>query len=530
MRALSLPAIACALAVVSPSAQQPDAIAAASRAIGATDLESVTFSAIGASFSVGQNPNPEAGWPRVTLKSYEAAVNFETASMRVEMLREQGAVPPRGGGRPFTGRQRLIQLISGNDAWDVQPPPEPPLGPFGAPPPPAPKPGDKPAAPPPPPPPPQPQPAAVVERMLQIWLTPHGFLKAAASNGAATRRVEGGTEVSFTMAGGHPFTGIIDERNQVARVRTWIDNPVLGDMPVEAVYRDYSRVDGVLFPMHIIQSQGGHPSLELWLTSVQPNAAADITAPDSVRGAAPPPVSVEARTIADGVWYLTGGSHHSVAVEMRDHLVMIEAPLSEARSRAVVAKMKELLPAKPIRFVVNTHHHFDHAGGLRTYVDQGAVIVTHEMNRAFYETAWAAPRTLNPDALARSNRAATFQTFADKQVLTDGTRIVAIHRIANSPHHEGFAMVYLPAEKILVEADAYTPAPPAPPPDPAAKPPELPPGPPAFVPPPVYNPATVNLYQNLERLKLDAAVIAALHGPRLATMEDLARAIGRDGN
>jgi len=303
-------------------------------------------------------------------------------------------------------------------------------------------------------------------------------------------------------------------------VETWIANPlsgVPGEMPFEALYSDYEPVDGgVSFPMRIIQKQGGFPSLDLWIFSVQPNAPADIATPEAVRNATPAPVRVEAQKLAEGVFYLTGGSHHSVAIEMRDHVVVVEAPLNEERSRALVAKIDEIIPNKPIRFVVNTHHHFDHAGGLKTFGDLGATIVTHEMNRAFYEKAWG--------------KAAAFQTFTDKYVLADGIRSIEVHRIANSPHSGGFAMVYLPAEKILIEADAYTPPAIAPPaavataalaPAPVAAPPAVP------APEPAISPTTLNLYENIRRLKLDVNQVAALHGPRLATMDDLARASGR---
>ena len=205
--------------------------------------------------------------------------------------------------------------------------------------------------------------------------------------------------------------------------------------------------------------------------------------------------------------------------------MVIEAPQDETRSLAVIAKVKEVIPGKPIRFIVNTHHHFDHAGGLRTYVDEGAAIVTQVMNKAYYEMAWAAPRTLNPDRLSKSKKTRTYQTYTDKQVLTDGARRIEVHRIANNPHDDGFAMVYLPTEKILIEADAFTPASDAPPQPSGGTPPAAPgPGPPA---PSALNPSTVNLYENIQRLKLDVRQIAALHGPRLATMDDLTRAVGR---
>jgi glyoxylase-like metal-dependent hydrolase (beta-lactamase superfamily II) len=504
------------LAVVTrPSAQEPDRLKAAADAIGANTIKRLHISAIGAIYSVGQSPSPTEPWPRVTVKSYDATINYETASMRVDLVRTQGAVPPRGGGAPFTGEQRQIQLVSGIDAWNIPPPP--PAGRGGA--------GTASAAAPAPASDPQPQPASAIERRQQIYLTPHGFLKAAMANQATVKTVPAGTEVSFAISGLSTFTGILNSKNQVERVQTWIDNPVLGDMLVEATYNDYETAGSLTFPMHMLQKQGGHPSLELWVSEIQSNVAVDITVPAAVRGAAIPPVRVESQRIAEGVYYLTGGSHHSVAVDMGDHIVLVEAPLDEARSLAVIARVKETIPGKPIRAVVNTHHHFDHSGGLRTFVDEGATIVTHEINQPYYATAWAAPRTLHPDRLARSGKQAAFQTFTEKDVLKGANRTIEVHRIANSPHDDGFAMVYLPADKILIEADAFTPAaeaPPAPASPPATPAPGAPPPP-----PPAVSPTAVNLYENIRRLKLDVERIAALHGPRLATMADLARAIGR---
>ena len=130
-------------------------------------------------------------------------------------------------------------------------------------------------------------------------------------------------------------------------------------------------------------------------------------------------------------------------------------------------------------------------------------IVTHHANRAGYETAWAAPRTLEPDRLARSKKTPPFQTFTEKEVLTDGARTIEIDHIANSPHAEGFAMVYLPAEKILVEADAYTPA------DLTVTPPQA---------PVVWPEATLNLFLNIQRLKLDIVPDRAV--ARLARGDD----------
>jgi glyoxylase-like metal-dependent hydrolase (beta-lactamase superfamily II) len=187
--------------------------------------------------------------------------------------------------------------------------------------------------------------------------------------------------------------------------------------------------------------------------------------------------------------------------------------LNEQRSLAVIAEVKKLIPNKPIRYVVNTHHHFDHSGGLRAYVDEGATIVTQEINKEFYEKAFSTTRTLNPDRLAQSRKSAKVETVGDKKVLSDGTRTLELHLITGSPHNDGILMAFLPKEKILIEVDVFTPPSPpaagAPPPAPAA----------------AVNPSTVNLVDNVEKRKLDFETILPLHGPGAVTRADLYAAI-----
>jgi glyoxylase-like metal-dependent hydrolase (beta-lactamase superfamily II) len=104
----------------------------------------------------------------------------------------------------------------------------------------------------------------------------------------------------------------------------------------------------------------------------------------------------------------------------------------------VIAKVKETIPNKPIRYVVNTHVHFDHSGGLRAYVDEGATVVTHEANRSFYEQAWAAPRTLNPDRMARSGKTAMFDVVTGGRKQLDGTHPIEIHEITGNGHNDAY--------------------------------------------------------------------------------------------
>ena len=104
--------------------------------------------------------------------------------------------------------------------------------------------------------------------------------------------------------------------------------------------------------------------------------------PEAVRSFQAAGREVVVDKLANGVYYLRGGSHHSLAIDQADHIVVVEGPQNEARSEAVIAKAKELIPNKPIRYVVNTHVHFDHSGGLRTFVDEGATVVTQAIEPA----------------------------------------------------------------------------------------------------------------------------------------------------
>ena len=480
MRLLSVLLTGITITAAAGCGPRPGSLEGATAALGAADIRSVEYSGTGRWFQFGQAPNPTLPWPPFEVSRFTAAVDYQQPAARVEMARRQVVEPGRV--RPAPVEQRPIQVVSGTFAWNLA---APAGAAAGAPPAPA------------------PQPAAVEERLAEIWTTPHGFLKAAAANKATATASGDGSDVTFTIDGKYKYEGRINAQNEVERVQTWIDNTVLGDTPIEITYSGYRDFGGLRFPSRIVRTQGGHPVLELTIEKAAANPSVAAEVPEQVRGFTPPAVNVVMEPLAPGVHYVRGGSHHSVAIDQRDHIVVVEGPQDEARSQAVIAKVKETIPGKPIRYMVNSHVHFDHSGGLRTYVAEGATIVTHEMNRPYYEKAWAQPRTIRPDRLAGAPTAAKFETFTDKHVLDDGKRQIEVHQIAGSGHNDAYAMVYLPAERILIQVDAYAPlAPNAPPPA-------------------AVNPFTVNLLENVERLKLNVRTIAALHGPGVATIDDL---------
>lgn len=484
MRRLTHPALGLAItALLGGCAHSP--LHTAAHALDAEHTHSIEFSGTGKWYQFGQAPNPNLAWPPYDLSRYTADINYDTASARVQITRKQLVEPDRR--RPTPVEQKPDQYVSGATAWNLAAPANSASGTAPV---------------------PTPQPLAVEERAAEIWATPQGFLKAAHANQATRQVSQDGREVSFTVGGKYRYVGTLDAQNQVEKVQTWIDNPVLGDTLVETRFSDYQDFGGVRFPSHIVRSQGGYPVLDLKVTEVKLNPKVDLAVPKEVASAGTPAITVTSTELAKGVYYLTGGTHHSVAIEQNDHIVLVEAPLNEARSLALIAKLKEIIPGKPIKYVVNSHAHFDHSGGLRTFAAEGATIVTEAANAEYYQKIWGNPHDLNPDLLSKSTHPVGFLTYTGTHTLTDGERRIEIHSLAGNSHNDAFDLVYLPAEKILVEADAFTlPAPGATIPSPA-------------------NPYSVNLYENIRKLKLDVKQIAGLHGPRVATLADLEGYIG----
>jgi hypothetical protein len=451
-------------------AQDPGrVIQRAQRAIG--EVTSIRYCGTGHLGAVGMNWNPTSPWHTTVLSTYIRTIDYPSASSTEEMKRTQENPPMLGGEAPFVDEIHEGRRVSGTYAWNQPANANPPLPP------------DVPRA----------VPAMAYERGLQIWLTPHGFLKAAAKNQAIAQTTENGgsrvTTLTFT-SGKNRIVGTIDDHYLLTGVRTWIPNPVLGDMPLEIAYSDYKDFSGVKFPTHILEKRGGFPTLDLAVTSVQSNVqGAALQVPEPVLRATVAPEMVTAEKLAEGVWLLHGGAS-SVLIEFRDFLAVVDAPTDEHRSLAVITKVKQLVPDKPIRYVINTHHHFDHSGGLRTYVAQGATVITHEGNKAFYEWAWKQPRAMEPDLLAQNPKEPTFITYTSKYVLTDGTRSAEVHRTIGDFHDEFLSFVWLPKEKLLIEADDFSDR---------------------YI-TPLSLALWTNLYGNLQRLSLDVERIAPLHG------------------
>jgi glyoxylase-like metal-dependent hydrolase (beta-lactamase superfamily II) len=228
-------------------------------------------------------------------------------------------------------------------------------------------------------------------------------------------------------------------------------------------------------PAKIVQTRGGFPFFEVDVTSAKinpPDVAALVPAPPppAGRGGGPPAgggpggapaLTVTSEKLGDGLYRLTTGpgSYDSVIVEFKDYVMMLEAGQSEARGLAYIAETKKLIPNKPIRYVMNTHPHSDHTGGLPPLVAEGATIITQKNNAAFLEKSLNTPRTLLNDTLAKNPKKAKIEAVDEKKVYTDGTRTVEIYHIYPAPHSNGLMVAYIPKEKVLFQGDFSLPAP-----------------------------------------------------------------------
>jgi glyoxylase-like metal-dependent hydrolase (beta-lactamase superfamily II) len=484
-------------------------LAAAAREIGEPSLTCITFSGTGYGGAVGQTYENAVNvdWPRIdALSNYTRTINWQAGTSVETFDRKPGLNPAAWkyglgwqGGTPTQKAARQTHVVNGRFAWHID--------------------GDGP-------------PVAVRPELaelyqLDLWLNPHGFLKAARMPGANPvalwrwEQLEKGRDgnvvspekvhvVAITMFGKYRVDATINTANQITRIKTTVNEPALGDFNIEHESTEQSAFGTIKWPVawhshhgwddnwQFYRQSTGHNGYGGRFPAVQPNACGSpVPVPASVANASVEmPVTVE--KMAEGVYRLGGGPAASYMVEFASFVAVFEAPTDEARSLAVIDAIAKLAPAKPIRWLISSHPHFDHIGGLRTYLHIGSTIVTHMKNLAFLnrDVLSYEPRTVAPDIVAKwppteLSEGYNYEAVQENYVITDNSRILRVYYVQPLQHAEGMLMAYLPAERIAFQADLFD----------THEPPRA-----------AQLPAMRALANQVERMKLDVATLAPVHG------------------
>lgn len=304
-----------------------------------------------------------------------------------------------------------------------------------------------------------------------------------------------GTEVSLYF---DQRTGLLTKTESLS------DDPVLGDVLLETIYSDWRTVEKLILPFRITDRIGGAVQQELQTSSIALNTrpADDLfSMPEGYAKIDPVQPTPTIKKLSDGVYAILG-PYNSVFVAFKDYVLVLEAGLNNRYSQASIAEIKKVVPDKPIRYLVSTHFHFDHLGGVRSYIAEGTTILTTPTAKTIIEYAASAAHTMRPDALSLNPKAPVIETIKGRRIFDDGSRRVELYQIA-SPHVGEMIIAYLPKEKLLFEADMLD-------------------IPEAGTPP--AGDDTVDLAEQIKKLGLNVEQIIPVHG-RIGLKTDLDQAL-----
>ena len=425
-----------------PSAQA--VLAAANIAMGGDKLKSLQYSATGYAGALGQAyaGNMDDTWPRFALKSYVRTIDYDSMSMKEEQVRVQGPWPATHGGgqRPIAGERRSTHLVSGKYAWDVN--------------------AQNAAV---------PQPSQAELRQLDIIMTPHGFIKAAMAARDATvsvqpenaRSMKKVSIVSFKAFGKYPVNGWINEDHMINKVQTWLPNPVFGDMFVELrAQRGYKDYNGVKFPNEFHQSIGDPPSpgLDIQISDVKPNIAGLRCKCPMRCGRRPSSRSVSRR----GRWRRACGCSAAPITAWRSSSRISLSSSKRPMTGAFAGGDRRDAPPDADQADPLSRQHaspFRSCRGFARIRGRRRADRHPGINFNYYEGVVfdLRPRIVQPDRLSIAPRQVHYLLVKDKRTITDGER--SIMHMEALDHTDDMLMVWLPKEKIVVEADLYNPAP-----------------------------------------------------------------------
>lgn len=308
-------------------------------------------------------------------------------------------------------------------------------------------------------------------RGVQRWL-PHLLIQTALARAGTLRLLgneghEGRAQhvISFADVAGSQIALYFDAQSDLlTKYEVLGDDPLLGDVLTEIFFSDYRDVNGLKVPFKSIAKYGGTILWDQTFIEVKINTRPADELFAVTKGAIQGPETYGALSptltkLAPDVYFLNGISagdvwfYSQMFVVFKDYVLVVESPLNDGISQAIITKIKEVAPDKPIKYLVPTHYHSDHLGGVRAYIAEGATILTTPGNRNLIETIAATPHTIRPDSLSLNQRKVAIEIFTDRKIITDGQQTVELYNLGPTPHVDEIVIVYLPKEKILFVSD-----------------------------------------------------------------------------
>ncbi|MDP2320080.1 MAG: MBL fold metallo-hydrolase [Acidobacteriota bacterium] len=410
----------------------------AAAAMGGRDridaVKTLTIEGEGVNFNLGQDLKPEAATQTFAITGYKRELDLANSRQRVQQTRTpqfaffQGPQP-----------QTQIQGLDGAVAFNVNPGTATRLGGLAA-----------------------------VDRAADLYHHPLTLLRSTAdpkTTIANVRTMGAVRQAEIHTAAGPVLTMTIDAAGVPLSISSNAYHANLGDVVMTTTMSDYADVNGLKLPRRLAGKVDDFTTWEIQASSQTVDGdTADLAAPATV--SAPrtdkpeglsPPVAVTVAAVGKGVWLLAGQSHHSALIEFSDHLMLIDAPQSEARTMAVIAKARDTVPGKPLTQLVTTHHHFDHTAGLRAAIAEGLTVITHAGNREWVEHMAKRPHTRQPDALAKNPRPVTVETVDGEREFKDAAMAVTLYHVAGNPHSDTMLMAYVPGVRVVIQVDAFGP-------------------------------------------------------------------------
>lgn len=311
--------------------------------------------------------------------------------------------------------------------------------------------------------------------------------------------------ISYSNEDGLEISLYIDDKTGLLSKNEYLfTDPFTGDTVSEMVYAGYKLENGRMVPSGRQDLLSGELVANVKVIEMRFNSTLtdeNFKLPAGLKAATPPPAAQPSTKYSENVYTVNAGGYNVLAVGFKDHVFVMEAPGGDGVSRQAIGEIKKLFPGKPIKYVTVTHHHDDHAGGIRTYIAEGATLLAMPGERSFFEKVTKSRFTIDPDSLTLNPQPLKLELIKEgRRTLTDGTTTVELIDIGPGGHTDEMLVAYLPAEKLVFQGDLLNR--------------------PANGDPATINDTTVHFANWLESSKLAVDRVIGVHGPP-STLEEL---------